>query len=93
MFGPIRTNTSGRSIHVRSSLGLVTTGPSILSQLTVYFRDVDTEVWEFDAFENRNKVIEPKLEKYSYYYGMALFPVDSEFCKKTMSIFLLSILK
>lgn len=49
--------------------------------MTVYFSDVDTEVWEFDAFENRNKVIEPKLEKYSYYYGMALFPVDSEFCK------------
>ena len=87
MFGPIRTNTSGRSIRVRSSLGLVTTGPSILSQMTVYFSDVDTEVWEFDAIEDRNKVIEPKLEKYSYYYGMALFPVDSEFCKKRCVIF------
>ena len=55
--------------------------------MTVHFSDVETEVWEFDVFEEKNKVIEPKLEKYSYYYGMALFPVDSEFCKKRCLIF------
>ena len=76
---PDPTRVQYRLVH------FLTAGPSIFSQITVDFSDVDTEVWEFDAIEDRNKVIEPKLEKYSYYYGMAL--VDREFCKKRCLIF------
>ena len=44
------------------------------------FSDVVTEVWDF--VERNNKVIPPNLPQHAYYYGIAFFPVNIDFCKK-----------
>ena len=54
--------------------------PPSVQKFNLYFRDAVTEVWEL-ADEN-NKVISPSLPYNRYYYGIALFPVNSDFCKK-----------
>ena len=40
----------------------------------------DTEVW--DLINADHKVINPSLPKNSYYYGIGLYLVDLEYCKK-----------
>ena len=45
-----------------------------------FFSDATTEVWEFG--EENNKVISPSLPDYAYIYGIALVPVNSDFCRK-----------
>ena len=45
-----------------------------------YFSDAITEVWEL--VDKNNAVINPSLPHYHYYYGVALFPVNVDFCKK-----------
>ena len=39
-----------------------------------------TEVWELD--NGTNKTIEPTLPNGYYIYGIALYVVDKDFCKK-----------
>ena len=39
-----------------------------------------TEVWELT--DENNKVITPSLPSAHYGYGIALVPVNSDFCKK-----------
>ena len=44
------------------------------------FSEAVTEVWEL--VDENNKVITPSLANGQYAYGIALFPVNSDFCKK-----------
>ena len=45
-----------------------------------YFSDATTEVWELG--DENNKIISPSLPRNHYYYGIALVPVNSDFCRK-----------
>ena len=44
------------------------------------FSPVETEIW--NAENGTFKVIEPTLSYGHYAFGVALYPVDSEFCSK-----------
>ena len=54
--------------------------PNVNNMQYSQFSDAVTEVWEL-ADEN-NKVIAPSLPYNKYKFGIALFPVNSDFCKK-----------
>ena len=45
-----------------------------------FFRDLDTEIWEFETGNYR--IINPSLREGEYAGGIALFVVDADFCKK-----------
>ena len=44
------------------------------------FSDVETEVWKMTNGEN--KTIAPSLPHMNYTYGVALYPVNFNFCRK-----------
>ena len=48
--------------------------------LTDSFRPLVTEVWELE--NGNNKTIEPTLPDSAYAYGIALYVVEKDFCKK-----------
>ena len=49
-------------------------------QNNIFLSYLDTEIWEFEA--GNNNVIDPSLPDWDYAYGIALFVVDADFCKK-----------
>ena len=62
------------------SLEILRTFKTLENTLTL-FSDLATEVWEFE--NNNSKVIGPTLDYYSdYSNGIALFAVNTNFCKK-----------
>ena len=52
----------------------------VIPYVQLYFSDATSEVWEFG--DENNKVISPSLPYRKYFYGIALFPVNADFCKK-----------
>ena len=48
------------------------------------FSPLDTEVWELE--NGNNKTIEPTLPNDDYAFGIALFVVEKDFCKKWYSL-------
>ena len=53
---------------------------SIVFLIQPQFSDAVSEVW--DLADEKNKVIAPSLPRFHYSYGIALFPVNSDFCRK-----------
>ena len=51
----------------------------VIPYLQPYFSDLVTEVWELR--DENNKVISPSLPYNKYYYGIALFPVNADYCR------------
>ena len=50
------------------------------NSFTHLFSPLDTEVWEFE--NGNNKIIQPTLPVDTYVYGIALYVVEKNFCKK-----------
>ena len=56
------------------------------NSFTHSFRPLVTEVWELE--NGNNKIIQPTLPDDDYAFGIALYVVEKDFCKKWKSILL-----
>ena len=55
-------------------------GHFILPSIKSLFSPLVTEVWEFE--NGNNKIIQPTLPDDDYAFGIALYVVEKDFCKK-----------
>ena len=51
-----------------------------LNLIVDYLSDTETEIWE--TINEKSSIIDPKLPHAKFVHGVALYIVDSDFCKK-----------